>query len=74
MVNLLWDIQHIRYHGGTCNFKLNLKRLGLVNVCRLSCSGSSDFSDMGHCNHLAGRGAIYLAVSELSPFFWLPIK
>ena len=65
-VDLLWDIQHMRYHGGACN--LNLKRLGLVNVCRLSCSGSSDFSDMGHYNHLAGRGAIYLAVSELLPF------
>jgi hypothetical protein len=65
MANLLqvWDVQFMRYHEGACN----LKRLGLVNI-RLSCSGSSGFSDMGHCNHLAGRGAIYLVVSELPPF------
>ena len=56
----------MRYHGGA----FNLKRLGglLVNIRPLSCSGSSDLSDMGHCNHLAGRGAIYLAVSGLPPY------
>ena len=56
----------MRYHGGT----FNLKRLAglLVNIRLLSCSGSFDLSDMGHYNNLAGRGAIYLAVSRLSPY------
>ena len=62
-VNLFWDVQLMRYHGGSCN----LKKTGLVNI-RLSCSCSSDLSGMGHCNHLARWGAIYLAVSELPPF------
>ena len=62
-VNLFWDVQLMRYHGGS----FNLKTIGLVNI-RLSCSCSSDLSGMGHCNHLARWGAIYLAVSELPPF------
>ena len=63
MVSMLWDVQHMRYHGGACN----LKRLGLVKI-RLSFSWSPDLSDMGHCNYLAGRGPIYLAVSDFHLF------
>ena len=71
-MDLLWEVQLMRYHGGACNL---LKRIGLVYIRRLSCSGSFDLSDMGHRNHLAGRGAIYLAVSELLlPLSFLPIK